>query len=332
MASIKKRDNGAWRAQVAINGTRESKTFTTRAEAVAWAADRESSIRAGAAGGIVLGKTLGDAFDRYAADVSPHKRGAKWEQTRLLYIGACEVSGVPLRRVPLADITPDIFGRWRDARLATVKGSTIIRDMGLISSVLRVACREWRWCATNPLADVRRPANSKSRERLPTQGEIDALCQVLGFSGGPARTKGHAVAVAFLFAIETAMRAGEICALQEGDTNGRTATLRMTKNGESRQVPLSTRAVELLDMLPARGAGECLFGLTPATLDANFRKAKTRAQVQGLTFHDTRHAAITRLARKLDVLALARMVGHRDLRQLQTYYNEGAESIALRLD
>jgi integrase len=50
-----------------------------------------------------------------------------------------------------------------------------------------------------------------------------------------------------------------------------------------------------------------------------------------LTFHDTRHEAITRLAAKLNVLDLARMVGHRDIKQLQVYYNAPAEEIAMRL-
>jgi integrase len=63
-----------------------------------------------------------------------------------------------------------------------------------------------------------------------------------------------------------------------------------------------------------------------------FRKAKARAMIADATFHDTRHLAITRLAKKLDVLDLARMVGHRDLRQLQIYYNETAEVMAVRLD
>ena len=42
----------------------------------------------------------------------------------------------------------------------------------------------------------------------------------------------------------------------------------------------------------------------------------------------TEHDAITRLAQKLNVLQLARMVGHRDIRPLQTYHNETAESMA----
>ena len=76
-----------------------------------------------------------------------------------------------------------------------------------------------------------------------------------------------------------------------------------------------------------------VFGIKPALLDALFRKAKRKAGLADadLHFHDTRHEGITRLAAVLGVLELARAVGHRDLRMLQTYYNESAEDIAKKL-
>lgn len=94
-------------------------------------------------------------------------------------------------------------------------------------------------------------------------------------------------------------------------------------------MPLSKRALELRALLPP---GDSVFGLSSSSLDALFRKAKATTGVENLTFHDTRHEAITRLARKLNVLDLARMVGHRDLKMLQVYYNESAEDITGRLD
>lgn len=69
-----------------------------------------------------------------------------------------------------------------------------------------------------------------------------------------------------------------------------------------------------------------------AKIDSLFRKAKKMALIDDLHFHDARHTAITRLAKKLNILELARMVGHRDLRQLQVYFNMPAEEIAKRLD
>ncbi|KFI24128.1 site-specific integrase, partial [Paenirhodobacter enshiensis] len=130
---------------------------------------------------------------------------------------------------------------------------------------------------------------------------------------------------------ETAMRAGEIAGLvwDRVDLTKRVAHLDHTKNGRPRDVPLSSEAVRLLEALPHV---DPVFGLESRQLDALWRKLRDRAGVAGLTFHDSRHAAITRLSKKLDVLALARMVGHTDLRQLQTYYNETAEELARRLD
>ena len=127
------------------------------------------------------------------------------------------------------------------------------------------------------------------------------------------------------------MRAGEICRLvsEDIDIERRVARLTHTKNGLPRDVPLSSEAIRLIQVLPV---GDPIFGLSTAQLDALWRKVRDRAEIVDLTFHDSRHAAITRLAKKLDVLALARMVGHKDLRQLQTYYNETAEELARRLD
>lgn len=98
-----------------------------------------------------------------------------------------------------------------------------------------------------------------------------------------------------------------------------------------RDVPLSAEAMRILNQLSGNRLQLPVFGLTTPQIDALFRKAKAKALVSGLTFHDMRHTAITRLARKLDVLSLARMVGHRDLRMLQIYFNPSAEDLADRL-
>nr|WP_307742538.1 tyrosine-type recombinase/integrase [Massilia varians] len=239
----------------------------------------------------------------------------------------------------LVDATSEVVGKWRDHRLNTdkVSGSTVNRELNLLSNVFTVAAREWKWISASPTTDVRRPKESEARDRLYTEDEIERICLALGFDlddEQPITTVSQRVAVAFLFAIETAMRAGEICALVPRFVAGRVVTLpeEITKNGTKRKVPLSKRAVELLELLPAPAEGATIFGITTKSLDTLFRKAKTRAGIEGATFHDSRHLAITRLAKKLHVLDLARMVGHRDLKQLQVYYNETAEEMAKLLD
>lgn len=336
MASVKKSGSG-WRAQIVTLGVRESKVFSTKAEATTWAALRETEIRAEKATGIQRGRTVDDAFNRYEKEVSVHKKGQRLESIRLAAIGRMEIDGAPLKNMKLADVTPDVLGRWRDHRLQVDKvlGSSVNRDLNLLSHVFSTAAKEWKWIATSPTTDVRRPEDPAPRDRLYSEDEIERICLALGLDvdqAEPVTTVNQRVGVAFLFAIETAMRAGEICGLIPTDVAGRVATLRQTKNGTKRFVPLSSRATALLQLLPAPAEGGTLFGVTAGSLDALFRKAKKRAMIEDGTFHDTRHLAITRLAKKIDVLDLARMVGHRDLKQLMVYYNESAASIATRLN
>lgn len=336
MASFAKGKTG-WRAQVAIQGVRESRMFATKGEAVAWAAQRETEIRTEKETGIQRGRTVEDAFRRYEKEVSVHKRGHEKEAIRLAAIGRMPIDDVPFAEWKLADVTPEVLGKWRDRRLNVDKvlGSSVNRDLNLLSHVFSSAVKEWKWIAKSPTTDVRRPADPPPRDRLYSADEIERLCAALGIDvdqAEPVESTTQRVGIAFLFAIETAMRAGEICALRPEHISGRVATLLETKNGTKRAVPLSSRAAALLKLLPAPDEGGTVFGVTSGSLDALFRKARTRAMITDATFHDARHLAITRLAKKLGVLDLARMVGHRDLRQLQVYYNESAADMAARLD
>lgn len=319
MATFRKVKSG-WKAEVFRKGQRKSKTFPTRQEAKDWAARAEYEILNSKV--VVAKKTLADLFMRYASEVSPTKRGEHWEVVRLN-----KFCRDPLSRIKLGDLVPDDFAKWRDKRLREVAPASVIREMQLMSSALNHARREWQWIDVNPLSDVRRPSKPPSRDRLPTADEIERI----GFVAGYDLTKLTARAFhAFRFSMETAMRAGEVCHLTwpNVDLDRRVARLEMTKNGRPRDVPLSSAAVALIEQLPRL---DPVFGLQPRQLDALFRKIRAKAGVEGLTYHDSRHAAITMLARKLNVLDLARMVGHTNINQLQTYYNEDAASIAERL-
>lgn len=326
MATIRKLSkSGKWQAQVAKQGVRKSKTFDTKAEARDWAARQEYLIASGELEQSPSKQTVSDIFDRYGRDVSPTKKGVRWEVLRFELFKNYELGKIRLDKLGSEDIAA-----WRDLRLREVSPATVRREMGLMSSAFTVAKLEWKWLKENPAKDVRKPPNSKARDRLISEAEIDRLIALLGMN--PQTVRGR-LGLMFLFAIETAMRAGEICNLtwEHVDLATRVAHLPETKNGSSRDVPLTPEAAMLLMILENRKSTTC-FDMKPSQVDANFRKYRTAAKIDDLHFHDTRHEGITRLSKKFHVLALARAIGHTDLNQLQTYYNESAADLAQMLD
>lgn len=326
MASIR-RHGDRWRAEVFRRGVRRSKVLATKAAAQAWARETESAIDACT---LETGqRTVADMLREYARRVSPGKRGARWEQIRVEAICRDPLAELELARVDAPDIAD-----WRDRRLAEVSPATVSRDWTLLAHAFAVARREWRWLSRDPMAGVRRPPKSPPRDRVFTEDEIERL---LHAAGEDLSTATGRVGAALRIALETGMRAGEICGLTWADValERGVARLERTKNGTARDVPLTHEAVRVLQALQsAPGAAQdarCL-RLTVQQLDVLFRKLKARALIEGATFHDSRATAITRLATRLDILALARMIGHRDLRSLQVYYRESAEEIARRLN
>ena len=337
MATFEKRA-GSWRATVRKSGVRESATFPTKAQAQAWAADRERELDDIATGGIPK-KTFRQALERYLEDESPKKRGHRWEAIRInSWMGKEDRSGEPSKLMlpflddQLASVKQDDLSAWRDLRLKTVTAGSVLREMNLMGAILETARREWKWIKTNPLRDVRRPSQPEPRTRRITDREIDAITLALGWDEGPIDTHTQEVAAAFLLAIETAMRQGEILGLTWGavDLARKVCHLARTKNGSARDVPLSARAIEILKKMQSRDS-ESVFTVSSSSADALFRKAKARAMIDGLHFHDTRREATSRLAKKVDVLTLARITGHKDIRMLMIYYQTDMSDVAAQL-
>lgn len=343
MAYIRKRGR-RWLAEIcrtAPDGAlvREACSHDTKAEAMAWATQREKEI---AGGPPVLARrlTFGELLDRYAADISPRKRGGRWERIRIeaMTRGRPEafppVLPDPLCYVRVADLDERHFSAWRDRRMRSVTPGTVRREWSLLSSACTVAINEWRLMDRHPMTRCAHPKDNEPRSRRPTESEIEDLLHCCGYArDAPPTTMMARVGSAILFAVETAMRAGEICGLRWQDveidrrfvrTSGKTPAAR-------REVPLSSEAARILQQLAGVRDGESVFQIGSSSLDALYRKARAKAAIQDLHFHDLRHEAITRLARRLHVLELARAVGHRDLRMLQVYYNESAEDIAKKL-
>lgn len=320
MASYRKLPSGLWRAEVFKQGVRSSASFPTKAAAQAWATQQEAQIMARKRGQVVR-KTFRECLERYSRDVSPTKKNERWEQTRIKFFTADD-TGLPFVDKVADDIATDDFARWRDERVKVLKGSTINRDLNLLSAVFTTARDEWGWCSKSPTKALRRPPDPKPRDRLIGWREIRSVLRALDWHMREPVTLQQEAGFAFLMSLHTAMRASEVLkALYIGGV----AELSDTKNGDARRVPLSVRAQRLSKLCP-------VFTITGPSLDALFRKARQRAGLSGFTFHDARATALTRMAKRVDVLELAKISGHKDVNLLlSTYYRQTAEEIGSRL-
>jgi len=322
MATIRKLKSKKFLAEVRKLGQYKSKTFTTKVQAMSWAAETEQSLSSDT---LVRGKTLSDIFERYRDEITPHKKSHRTERNRLN-----KFMRHKLAIVPLADVKQSHFDEWITDALTSLKSSSVNRDLNLLSAVFEQGKR-WNWTDTNPIRGIKRPKNPQPRDRRISEEEIGRIQSALLFDGKTVREQRHEIAIAFLFALETAMRQSEIWGMKWKDVylKKRFVRLHETKNGTKRDVALSTAAVKLLNLLNADN--DKVFNSNQQSSATIFRRCLTLSGIKALTFHDTRHEALTRLARKLDILDLARMVGHRDPRSLMIYYNATAEEIAQRL-
>jgi integrase len=334
MATPKKTAQGTWRIQIEVKGVRDSVTLPGKREVLEWAAARSLELKAQARGNLGVGKTLQDALRKFAEEESPKRRGERWELVRLAAFEGKE-HGLPVKQ-PVSSITDDDLRAWRDRRLAAKKSrGTVLRDMTLLSAVLEHARTEWKWIEANPLRDVKKPSKPAHRKRIIAGWEVRRMLRALGHTKGPARTVSQSVAVAFLLALATGMRAGEICSLRWEDVRaayGTAHNVKARERGVSRDVPFSAVASRIVSRMEGWD-DETVFGVSAATLDALFRRARKRAKLEGFVFHDSRHTAATRLALsgRWNVLELCKAFGWTNPAQAMTYFNPTAGDLAAKL-
>lgn len=342
MASIKPHKDG-WRVQLYVAGVRDSKVLRTQREAKAWASARETELRQRKDAQPAELHTVSDMLLRYDREVSSTKLGARPESLRI----AAFLREFPaLARLPLSQFNTPEVAAWRDARLSgfvgpdgrpnrPVSSASVLRDINWLRNAFSIARKEWHWMDHNPFDGLRAIPEPPPRTRRVSPAEVKRLCRDLGYRTGTApRTKSQEVALAFLVGLRSAMRAGEILSLGKStlSLDRRVAQVKHKMQyltGRPRQVPLTRHAARLLRPVAHR---ENCFSITAASLDTLFRKSRDRLLIEDLHFHDSRAEALTRLARKVDVMTLAKISGHKDLRLLQNvYYRESPEEIAARL-
>lgn len=329
MATFEQRDSGWWQAKIRRKGfPQQSGTYPTRIDAEKWARDIENKMDRGIFVSMAEAEstTLSEALERYEREVSKQKKGYDQERYRIRSWRAHDLAMKSLASLRGAD-----FAKYRDERLAVGAAAATVRlDLALISHVFTIAAKEWGIPVQSPIKNIRLPRSNNSRERRLEEGEEDAL---LGALDAPAGARSNPwIRPLVVIAMESAMRQGELLALrwENIDLVRRVAHLPETKNGTTRDVPLTSRAKATLEALPRSIDGR-VFPTTESALKQSWSRAIKRAEIEGLHFHDLRHEATSRLAEKLALHELMKVTGHKDTRMLARYYHPRAEDLARKL-
>ncbi len=304
MATYRKRGN-KWQARIQRKGLPDlAKSFPLKSDAETWARQLESEIDRG----VFVDRseaerlTLGDVLQRYLDDVTPLKKSADKERQRIDRIlrqeRLCEFS--------MSALNSKVLAEWRDRRLKLTSGSSVNRELAILSHAINTARREWGVHIANPIEGIQRPKLNRPRERrLRAEEEARLLCE-LGTT-----TRNPWIKPIAEFAIETGMRRGEILSLtwNNVDLQRRVVRLLDTKNGEGRSVPLTLKATALICSLPRSIDGR-VFATSEEALKQAFERAVERARIDDLHFHDLRHEAVSRLFEKgLNVMEVASISG-----------------------
>ena len=305
------------------------KSFDRRTDATRWA--RELEAEADRSGWITDTRlaektTVGELLARYRREVSPTKRSAYSEQARIGAMCRRDICHRTLAKLTSADVAA-----YRDERLIDVAPATVVRELNTLSHAIETALRDWGlWLPRNPVKMVRRPSVPQGRQRRLEEGEEERLLAACDQGRTPLLKQ------LVVLAIETGMRRGELLGLRWEHVHlaKRIVHLPLTKNGESRDVPLSRRATATLTALSTykQPDAELVFPMSANSVRLAFERLRTRAKMPDFHFHDLRHEAITRLfERGLSIAEVSAISGHKELRMLQRYIHLRAIDLVGRM-
>lgn len=312
MASIRKRGDLQWEARIRRKGWPVTcKNFTIKSDAEKWARDIENEMDRGIFTSRTEAEntTLSEAIERFITEYVPRYNNPKLETIKARALQRRKIASKFMAAIRSKDIADFIQEREAEG----VAGNTVRLDLALLSRIFNLAASSWGMeSLRNPVSRVPRPKISNGRTRRLEEGEEERLLAECPDSLRPV----------ILFAIETAMRRGEMASLmwKNIDLDRRTAYLPKTKNTEERTVPLSPAAVELLKNID-KDEEPRVFKLSDVSITQAFIKTCQRAGIEGLTFHDLRHEGTSRLFEHtdLDIMEIKSITGHKTLQMLARY-------------
>jgi len=319
MGCVRKRGK-SWNAQVRVSGWRSfTKSFKSKSDAISWIEETENKLRSSNKPRVNVGEiTLRDLLQKYGSEVSSSLKGSDRELCKLNMLSRHSIADNKL-----VNLTRKHFEYLRDERLQKVKSGTVHAELMLFRRVFKTAINKWGYgLLSNPTEHLQLPPPHKSRKRRLVGHEKErTLAAALS-------QRNIYIASIIEFAIETGMRRSEILKLRwcDVDFENGFASLYDTKNGEDRRVPLTRRCIEVLQTVPH--TNQQVFPISATCLRLAWNRARKKAGITNLRFHDLRHEAVSRFFEMgMSVPEVALISGHKDVRQLFRYTHLNPDNV-----
>lgn len=333
MASITK-VGGSWRALIRRKGHKPlCKTFKVKAQAEAWARQREAEIDRGeivAEPGALLLKEVIQAY-RELRDKSRPIADTSNEHYMLKHL--CEGLGdkragslTPQDLVDFATMRKDEGAGPYTVNMEISKLGTAMRYAG---AVLKVALLDVVASARPLLNHLGLIGAGGKRERRTNDDELPRIVKHLKESYGVR------YADAVEIAVRTAMRRGEVCSIlwSNVDEKKRLVMIKDRKHprkkiGNDEWIPLLGDAWDILQRQERKEGDDRIFPIHPQTLSKYFKETCTALGIPDLHLHDLRHEGTSQLFEQgYEIQQVALVTGHKDWRHLRRYTNLKPEDL-----
>ena len=325
MASIYKR-NGKWRVEIRKKGSKGIyKSFIVRDDAIRFARETEVKIEQGLYQDLTLAKTtkLKDILVQYIDRVSVNKKGYEQERYKINKIIRSDIADKTL-----SNLTPLVLLEYIEQQKKLYTASTINKSITIINLALNFAERFLGISLNkNPLKFIKRLKESQFVGQVIESHEEALLLKHAEFS------KLYWLKTAIILGIDCGLRRGEIIKLKAEDVNfkNNTAVLRDTKNGETREIGLSQRAIQEIKKLPIAIDGKLFPCKRLDTFSFYYNQLKKLSGVKK-RFHDTRHTFASRKASSgWSITEIAAQGGWKQLQVLKRYTHIKAEYLAKKM-
>ena len=237
-------------------------------------------------------------------------KSAKTERIRVLYWKRF-FGNRPIGQIKTAELQD-----WQAQKRATNKPATVNLMMGRLRHMFNRAL-DWELLSESPMKRIKFLTPNNARLRYLSIEECGKLLSGCGVD--------HMRGI-ITVALHTGMRLGEILSLQHADLDFVTGvlTVRNSKNGESRHIPMDSTVKALFKRIPRQSNSDYVFpsptGERWSCNQKAFRHARARAGLVDLHFHDLRHTFASQwMMNGGDLYALRGILGHKSIAMTQRY-------------